>query len=196
VQDLVYSKLLLPFFTGIGMLTGLIMLIAPADVGQASRRLGNWYSGSAMARLMETPYFIERLFYRHHRVFGMLVSVAALWSLSYLVRMLEHRPELLSLFKGIPGPLAAILLDTGIVFLILGTSFAAAVGVVVFIRPSILKGLEGKANQWVQSRKWLESFVDQGHPTANAAPRLLGVFILLFSLFGFIQWFLYGYIKF
>lgn len=195
MQDLIHAKLILPLFAGIGILAGLIMLIAPTDVGQVSRRLGNWYSDTALARMMETPYFFERFFYRHHRIFGLLITLGAFWSLSYLVRILEQRQVLMGLFKGMPEVLASILLDSSFVLLILGTSFSVAVGIIVFIRPSILKSLEDRANQWVQSRKWLESFVARGSPTAKLAPRLLGAFLLLFSLFALAQWFLYGLVE-
>ncbi len=88
-------------------------------------------------RLLDRQWQIERLVYRRHRLFGLLVattSVFCLWQLgrSGLSAILaSHYP-------------ASILAWA----LLLGQAFNLLVGLVILVRPSLLKPLEALSNRW------------------------------------------------
>ncbi len=129
---LVSTVLVILFVLAIALLTGALALLA--GVEDPNERRGGL---TAALRLLDRQWRIERLVYRHHRIFGLLMIAAGsfcLWQLT--------RAELSAVLDG--GSSASILLWA----LLLGQAFTLLVGMVVFFRPSLLKPLETISNRW------------------------------------------------
>ncbi|MEE4303608.1 MAG: hypothetical protein V2J19_05595 [Wenzhouxiangella sp.] len=129
---LVSTVLVVLLVLAIALLTGSLALLAGVEGGH-ERRGGL----TAALRLLDRQWQIERLVYRHHRIFGLLVIAAGsfcLWRLT--------RTELTAVLDGRSS--ASILLWV----LLAGQAFNLLVGLVVFFRPSLLKPLETISNRW------------------------------------------------
>jgi len=183
-------EIAIPALCGIGAILGLLMIFSPVEVSRTGQQMGEWYRHTALMRLLDTPRSVERIFYRHHRLYGILIIVGSLWSLISLLRMAGQRQKLMGLVDFMHSAVAEIAIDTTFVVLVLGSSFAFAVGLVVLLRPSLLKRIELTANRWVDHLGDRASGSPDTQST-SLAPRVLGGLILLFSLFVLVQWLLF-----
>lgn len=179
-----YSLLVL---SALAALYGLLMLIAPEQAKGLSARLEHPLS-SAGAGLLERSWRSERWFYRHHRLTGGVLVLAAGFMLA-VAPGLYPPPHY-------PGPLADWGLASAQVFVLFAAAVAAALGAVVFVRPSALKKLEALANRSVSS-KGLEAALDRSYdlvdPWVWRYPRVSGALIALgggFVVFGLVTVFL------
>ncbi len=120
---------------------GLVFIVAGAGVllsGVARYR--------ELLKTLDRPWRTERLIYRHHRAFGGGIAVGAVILLAVLAR--HHGIS----FKPLSWP------SSGAAQLMLLVRLAAwsfaclslPIGIIIAIRPSVLKGIEVKANRWVQ----------------------------------------------
>jgi hypothetical protein len=127
---------------------GVMLLASPKALFAMNQRLSRWVDTSAGFQKLEQPHNSERLFYRHHRIIGTLVTVGAVF---VLWRWLFAFPKatVKVLFLGTHASPNAAWLVPAIDWLIIGLHvFVLVIGVVIFARPSLLKGLEKTANAW------------------------------------------------
>lgn len=144
----------------IALLTGSLALLASGP-GRAQGRQG----GMAEAlRLLDRQWRIERLIYRHHRLFGAVVLAAG----AFCAWQLTHE-EIATLLSG-SSP-ASVLVWA----LLLGQGFNLLVGLVMLLRPSLLKPLEAVGNRWYR----LEA-------SGAGSPRAVRTTALLLALIGLI----------
>lgn len=137
-------------FTGAAaLLLGLTLLVRPRAVWRFCAILDEWWSADALIQWLNTPRAVERLLYRHHRPFGALLIAGSVYTLYAQAFRFEMAAAAPFLAQRLPEPLIAPMLHGAALFLFFGNLFAFAVGVVVFLRPSLLKGLEGWANRWL-----------------------------------------------
>lgn len=165
----------------LALFVGVMLLARPAALFTLNQYLSRWVDTQATFRALDEPRHLERFFYRHHRILGLLIvlgagSVLLRWALSY------DRGEVMALLgprwvaRGmdwIPLALEAVLV--GLHVLILG------VGALIFIRPSLLKGVERAANHWQQApgAARLDSVVADLDSTVEGAPRVSGLLLVL-----------------
>lgn len=130
-------------------------------------------------RALDIPRNVDHWFYRHHRTYGAGVALLALVLLGFLT--FGSAPEAWArAFGPAYRDVAGILVDTARLVLWLFGVLALVVGVVVFVRPSALKGLEAKANRWVTPRRalrGLEREYDHAETWMARYPRAWGVTI-------------------
>lgn len=167
----------------LGLLLGLLLLTAPGRAQSVQTFFNRRFSLRRALKPFEVPRHGERGFYRHHRIWGTLLVVGAtVYILTWLSLdargMQTLAPNALGLDRW--------LLDSAEIFLTSGNILALAVGLIVFFRPSLLKGLEHRANAWISTRRWTRNWErDSGAPErwAQKHPRILGAAIGLGSLF-------------
>ena len=140
-------------------LLGLTLMIWPRHVERWSRRMNRWYSTQRALRVLEIPHYWERFFYRHARVFGALILTGSLFVLGWLA--LAPAPP--NAIAGGDDAVAAWLLDAFTLFVMLGNLGALVFAVVLLVRPSALKALEQRANQWISTNRLLR-FLDEPYP--------------------------------
>jgi len=166
---------------------GVWALVAPASFITWSRRLSIWVEMGRADRDRDRGISLERPFYRYHLVTGPLIIAGALFVV-YEVLFRITPEEIKPLFvkgSGITSVWIEILIDTAFGWIYISSFFAFTVGVVVTLRPSYLKGIERKANLWVDTRD-LSSVADKRNDFldkwVSANPRWFGILALSGSL--------------
>lgn len=176
-------------FFWVGIVTfciGTLILVSPALVMRVAGKMNRWVPTDAWFRRLDSPKVTERLFYRHHRIFGALLVIGTgyviyqfVWGIDYAA--VFGRAEIMGSHAAAAW-LAATLGFIAIVFSVV----VFGIGVVVFFRPSILKRLERRANTWFaadQSLKRLDEQVSTPDRIFIRIPRLVGLLVILGSLY-------------
>lgn len=117
----------------IALLAGALALFSGAEGEADSRRSGLL---EAM-RLLDRQWRIERLIYRHHRLFAVVVLTAVAFSVWQMTRA-----ELTGLLVG-DSPASVFVWA-----LLLAQAFNFVVGLTLLLRPSLLKPVEALSNRW------------------------------------------------
>jgi hypothetical protein len=167
------------------LVLGLVLLFDPARVARWGSRTNLWLSTRQFAAPLNQSIHIERRFYRHHRAWGLFIIAGSLLSLGHCAWAWQHRPALAGLFAPLRPLLAALAVDISLVLLASGAVFTLAIGLLVYIRPSELKGLENWGNRWVSTRRLLRFFETPLalEDRALAHPLLLGSALILGGLY-------------
>ena len=190
-ESLVIEVALLVLIVGlvIGLLVGLLALISPARAVVLTDVLSRRHSMRQSTRMLEVPISTERFFYRHHRVFGTIIVLGAAIILWYLGARFDAELLARSLAGSSQRIAAEILVETFQLVMWIGAGFSLLVGVVVFLRPSLLKGFEARANEWVSTRQASRGLT-KDHPGLDrlfqAYPRAVGLVMTLGSLLGLV----------
>lgn len=156
------------------------------------------YSLRRATRPLDIPRNADRLFYRHHRLYGGVVVALALFLLHFLV-FGERQPLWRELFPADYRDVAVVIADAARIVLWIFSVFALMIGTLVFARPSALKRLEQRVNRWLTPRRatydldreyrWLDERLGR-------RPRLWGAVTLITSLVClgalFVQWQAFG----
>ncbi len=169
-----------------GLVTGLWLLCAPASFFRLTAGWNRWFSLRPWLRFLEVPRYWESVFYRNHRLSGTLLLLAAGGVFAYFW-ILYDRARVLRQLDLTSGGVWAL---DGAVFLLRGASLViAAVGLLVLLRPSLLKTPESHANRWVSTRRWLRPLEINRPLTdrlAQRRPRLAGFIITALSLYALV----------
>lgn len=175
------------FWAGVLMFCiGLGIMVSPVRLMRLAETMNRWISTDALFRRLDSPTWSERVFYRHHRSFGALLVTGAgyviyqfAWGIDY-ARLFGH-------IKVMGSYTAANWLAHSLGFAsVLFGIVACCIGIVVFIRPSLLKRLEQRANTWFtvdQSLRHLDRQVTAPDRFFARNPRLVGVLVALGSLY-------------
>lgn len=160
------------------VLTGAALLFAPERFTVAAERWGSWRSTRKYLRWLELPRRTESWFYRHHHGIGVLVALGAAGVLYAFL----HDPGSVGDFAfGLPAGLDGVANTAIRAFLVGGNAVALVAGVVIAVRPSVLKGLEGTANTWVSTRQ-MGQRLDVQHRHFDRLvinrPRLFGLMLI------------------
>jgi len=158
-------------------LFGLITVLAPHLSLSLQRHLNVRFSARKITRPLEVPLSIERYIYRHARPVGVLLMLGA--------------AGLLLLNGQLPGHVQtntpavwAWLVESLYWFLWLSGIAIFFIGLACVFRPSLLKPLENKANQWVSTRQKTRFLSHDYAPLDTLLrqyPRLTGVLITVVS---------------
>lgn len=139
----------------LGVLLGLLLIFKPQSLDRVSRVANRWISTRHLSQWLDRSISIERWFYRHHRAVGIAVVLGAVYIFVYF-SMLFDRVYILQRWSG-RLPASAQLLDGLLNALVLGALTGGAValiaGLFLWLRPSLLRGVEEQANRWMSSRR-------------------------------------------
>lgn len=140
-----------------GIALALLLIFKPHLIERVNHVANHWVSMRHISRWMDRSIRIEHWFYRHHRLLGLFIVLGAGYILVYFGLLFDKTAALqlqgaLSVY--VPNKL---LLDTLLqafrLISMIGTAAALFVGLAVWLRPSLLRGLEKGSNQWVSSRR-------------------------------------------
>jgi hypothetical protein len=148
----------LAIFLLIGALAGIalsmLLIFKPHVIERVNRVANHWVSMRRISQVMDRSIRMERWFYRHHRVLGFLVIVGAGYMLFYFGWLLDKAAALHALGIYLNNPSwAAALLPALLLVARLSGALALLVGIIYWIRPSLLKGFETGSNQWLSFRR-------------------------------------------
>ncbi len=164
-------------------MVGLLMLMQPGRLFAINERWSRWVDTSGQFEALDRPYSLERIFYRYHAVAGSLITLGSSfvlwqWTFAYqrngVFSMLGARwarPELNWAVT------AGEWIVVGLHILIL------VIGLIILLRPSLLKSLESGGNRW--HRPEVARALDRVYSPVERAfelhPRLAGLTLLLAS---------------
>jgi len=175
---------------GVGVLVfllGLWILILPTRFLKTGQSLGKWVSTEEYFDAMDKPRYQESLIYRYHRTAGSLIMLGAAYTLVVLIARVDLNamagalPTVVNAFwsEWFYGALHSLLVVANMVAII--------VGVIVFLRPSMLKGIEMTLNRWIVPESRLKRLDDPHEISVDVFPggnpRLFGLAVTLAGLY-------------
>ncbi|MBI2994814.1 MAG: hypothetical protein HYY48_11675 [Gammaproteobacteria bacterium] len=187
-HSLLFQFLTTVFFWGgmIVLVIGAAMTVAPKLVIRLGEVLNRWVSTDEAFHSLDAPRSSERWFYRHHRVCGGLLILGAAYVL-YTFAFAFDPAKLSRRIVLFHSQSATEWLLNSLSFINIAFSvLAMAIGSVTFLRPSLLKGLEQRANRWYgvdDSLKRLDVQLKAPDAWFRKRPRLLGLLIVAGSLY-------------
>jgi hypothetical protein len=175
-----------------GVLLGLLLIFKPQLVERLNRVANRWISTRHINRWLERSVSVEHWFYKHHRAIGATVVLGASYVFVYFGILFDKAYTLDRLKGKFPAQLLDVLLDALVLGSLVGGVVALIAGLFLWLRPSMLRGMEEEANLWVSTRRATKIFdvprdqVDRF--VARHAQRvgwllLLGSIYLFFALF-------------
>lgn len=168
----------------LALITSLLLLLAPARALALNARLSRWVDTRRGFEALEAPRHWERFYYRHHRPLGGAIVIGAAyvlfrWASAYDRQATVHLLPRAWISAGLDWVVPA---TEGIV---VGLHvLALAVGLVVLLRPSLLRPVERAANTWYEPAKSaaaLDRVIDALDRRLLLYPRLSGFILLLGS---------------
>lgn len=186
------------FVSGIGlfllsMVIGILLVVNPELIIRLNTHVGKKFSFRKLTRVVEIPNDVDRIFYRHHRSIGALISVLSLYVLYYFIFVYDH--ALVGEFLKSTGNalIYDILISAARLLMLVCGGVIFLIGITIFFRPSQLKSIEAWANRWISTRqatRGLSVEHDQMNRLVYRYPRLIGLFIVFLSLYAGILLFL------
>jgi len=171
-------------------LVGIWLLAHPPSALRLHAAASRWLSLRRSLRPLEVPVASERGFYRRHRAFGLIVVAGAIYAL-YRWALSFDRAALLRYLEAVVGWDAAWLVQTGETVFVLFHALLLPLGIVLVVRPSLLKGLEARSNRWLSTRRagrpldlphgGVDRFAER-HPRLTGAVVLIGAVYALTAL--------------
>lgn len=165
---------------------GIFLLVFPGKAVQLGYKMNRWVSTDSFFAGLDKPHFRERVFYRWHRSFGAALVVASV----YIIYMFVFHANVDSIANALPifaeREVNRWLYEAMKYFFIMGSVISLLIGLVIFIRPSMLKKLEGQLNIWVGIDKPLEKLNESYEIPENILPgnvRIFGTFVLVSGIY-------------
>ena len=137
----------------LGILLGLLLIFKPHLLGRVNRVANRWITMRHISRWLDRSISIERWLYRYHSAVGIAIVLGAAYILIYFGFLFDKPYALQHLGNAIPPRLLDGLLDALVLSLLAGAAAALMVGLSLWLRPSLLRGIEEKSNRWVSSRQ-------------------------------------------
>jgi hypothetical protein len=175
------------FWIGVLLLPiALALIFAPVWSMQKTQRLNRWISTKQFFDDLNRPRYQERIIYNHHRIFGATVVILSSICI-YLLYFYSGPTETVGYFTRLVRSEFGIWLVTNCYYILLILIvIACIIGIVVFLRPSLLKSLESWSNRWVETDNTLEG-LDTVHEIPSnilpGKPRLFGCFVLIGAVY-------------
>lgn len=178
-----------------GIAVSLLMLFRPKLMARINGVANRWVSTEALNQTLDRSILVEQWFYRHHRLLGMMVCLGAVYVLVYFGLLFDKSAALRHLPSHLPArfppQLLEGLLDALVLASLTGAAVSLFVGLLLSLRPSMLRGLDETANQWVSMSRYgelldvprgqMDSFVER-HTQRVGWLLLLGSILLLLMM--------------
>jgi hypothetical protein len=137
----------------LGVVLALLLIFKPQFLERLNRVANRWVCTRHINQWLDRSVRIEHWFYQHHRAAGVVIVLGASYILIYFGFLFDKAYTLQRWSGKIPAKLLDGLLDAMVLGLLVGGAVALMVGLFLWLRPSLLRGMEEVANQWVSSRR-------------------------------------------
>jgi hypothetical protein len=137
----------------LGILLGLLLIFRPQLVERLNQAANRWITTRHLNRWLDRSFSIEHWFYQRHRATGIFIVAGATYFLVYFGLMFDKAHALQRLGGRLPTQMLDGLLDALVLGALVGGAVAMMVGLFMWLRPSMLRGFEEQANQWVSTRR-------------------------------------------
>lgn len=171
-----------------GLLVGALLIFRPQLFNSLSLRLNRWISTRSMDKSLESSFSLDPWLYRYRHWTGGAILLGALFVLFHFTIQLDRAATIEGLakhFRYYPSIMGG-LLDTLVLSSLLGALCAIFVALSMMFRPSLLRGFEENANQWLSLRKALRPMEiprDNIEKYVQRHTRQVGLFLLIGSLY-------------
>jgi hypothetical protein len=170
--------ILLLLGAALGLLIGIMLLVDSQRVLRWNAYLNRWISTGESSRVLDQSHDVKRIVYRRHRFVGLVVLAAALYALDVLVFNIQTR-TLVHIFSDLANPATLQLFAEGArLFLMGGNALAILAGIILVLRPSLFKGVEGWTDREYAARLSDQALDAPRYPPdewVRAHPRVAGV---------------------
>lgn len=178
------SYLFIVIGTFVALILGLALIFTPNIALKFNNKVNTHFSMRKATKKIETAIKSEPLFYKHSKLSGAILTVGSLFVLYTLATfnaytLIPHLP------KSLPPSVWEWVIESIQIFFYLTCSFILVFGILVFTRPSLIKGLEKAANHWISTRQRFSKMTQDINFTnrlVNTYPRIFGAGITLFSI--------------
>ena len=166
------------------LLFGLSLIFTPKATLKFNQKMNTRFSLRKATKKIETAIKSEPLFYKHSKISGALLIIGSTFVLYTLI---TFNPYLIIPYlpKSISPPAWEWIINSAQIFFTITCSFIFIFGLIVFIRPSLVKHFEQAANHWISTRQGFSKMtkdIDTTNKLVNAYPRIFGVFVTIFAL--------------
>jgi hypothetical protein len=169
----------------IALTLGFGLIFAPSLTLKLNEKINTRVSLREKTKAIETAIKSEPFFYKYSKISGAILVLGSIFVLYTLTTfnaysLIPHLP------KSITPQAWEWVIDSAQIFFFITCSFILIFGLIIFIRPSLVKGFEETANHWISTRKSFSKMstnIDFTNKLVNAYPRVFGAFIVIFSLF-------------
>ncbi len=170
----------------LSLVIGLLLIVQPSIIVRLNKQVAKRFSFRRATKFLEVPNDIDRIFYRHHRIIGAIVTLTSAYVLYYF--LLVYDAAIIADY--VMGSSYAVVYDTLInalrLFMLFSSGFILLIGIAIFVRPSWLKTVEVWANRWISTRQASQPLSvehDQVNQLAYRYPRTAGLVIVAISLY-------------
>ncbi len=141
-----------------GMLAGVVLVFRPQLIERIGAKLNQWISTRHLDKELDRSFNIDVWFYRYRYLTATLLILGALYVLYYFTVRIERESAVVELSASFsyPQPLVEALLDALVLTAMSGALCAILLALFMLFRPSLLRGFEEEANQWISLRKPLK----------------------------------------
>ncbi len=168
-----------------GALLGLLMIFRLQLFQRVNQAANRWISTQRFELLLDRSFNLEGWCHRHHRPVGIAIVLGALYILAYFGFQFDKALVLRHQAAGMSVHLVDWLLDALVLTALLGAAVSLCIGLVFWLRPNLLQGIEARANQWVSLRGAAEALDVPHNQVENFAQhhvRQTGWLLLLGSI--------------
>jgi len=137
----------------LGVALALLLIFKPDLLARVNRVANRWISTRRIGQVLDRSISIEHWFYQHHRATGMVVVLGAIYIFIYFGILFDKTATRLSLSSHVSPTLLDGLLDALVLSALVSAAIALMVGLFLWLRPSLLRGIEQDANQWVSTSR-------------------------------------------
>lgn len=165
---------------------GLSFLLVPERILKLGEKLNRWVTTEHYFEILNKPRYQERVVYRYHHLFGILVMVLTSVSIYMMYFNSDVIVDMEKLSLLADSAFAKWLLIMLYHILIGANGLAFILGLIILIRPSMLKTLENKANHWVHTEekiKILDSTRELPASMFPGNPRIFGILVILGAMY-------------
>lgn len=142
----------------LGISLGLLLIFKPQYVERINRVANRWISTRRPSRLLDRSISIERWFYRHHRAAGIIIMLGSAYVFIRFSFLFDQAYTLQRWSSMLPAKMLQALLDALVLGALIFSAVTLLLGLLIFFRPSLLRGLEQQANQWISLRRATKMF--------------------------------------
>jgi hypothetical protein len=160
-----------------GLAFGAMLIVDSARVFRINERMGRWFSTHAWLSSLEAPRKLELPTYGRQRIIGIALVACALYAL-YVMVYSYNSSALVNAFRGpIPPVILQVIFEVIQLFLVVLNIFVLAVGVVLMIRPKLVRAMESWADRQYSTEQYAKSLDDMHYypdQFVRSHPRLVG----------------------
>jgi len=162
INKMLFHAMLLFLMIGsiVGLFVGAALVLRPAWLLYASRHANRWIAMPSITNLLDQVVKVDRWFYRHHQASGISLLAGAVLLIYFFTARFDKLSLLAGLSRKLPisPELTEVLLDTAVFSILLGAAATLIISLFLLIRPSMLRGFEQNANQWISMNSALKPF--------------------------------------